>query len=342
MPFLGVTTSTWLRYPQCIRSLGILWGSLTLALITVPELTARDPDSSDRELLQRVANDGHLRIGMYLGFEGLSYRERGKLVGLEVEVAELITHVIAKELTVPVEPQIVNQEWSQIIKVLRDKKYDVVISAVIPSPLYESYGIRYSSSYLDSGPTICCQEVDGKPRAGLTENVACLKGKSIVVINDPAVRSALRSQGIYVEADENATDLERCFPKSETLRVMGATGPKDLVPVSSIIQLDDMPKIYELIGSGEVDAGVIDLGIIWSVSENSKRWAKKIYAFSEPIAPYIYCAVTRKEDEQLGKAIENAVQTAIQSQEYAQILKKWHGPKVFHWGLSAEDFLQSR
>ncbi|MFO0923267.1 MAG: transporter substrate-binding domain-containing protein [Pirellulales bacterium] len=342
MTRMGRFTSTRLQYCQCARRLGIVLGSWAFIFIAVLPLAARDPDSGDRELLKRIANDGNLRIGMYLGFEGLSYRDRGKLVGLEVEVAELITHVIAKELAVPVEPQIVNQEWSQIIKVLRDKKYDVVISAVIPSPLYESYGIRYSSSYLDSGPTICCQEVDGKPREGLTESIASLRGKSIVVINDPAVRSALRSRGIYVEGDENATDLERCFPKSETLRIMGDSDSKELVPVSSIIQLDDMPKIYELIGSGEVDAGVIDLGIIWSVSENSKRWAKKIYAFSEPIAPYIYCAVTRQEDEKLGKAIENAVQTAIHSEEYAQILKKWHGPKVFHWGLSADDFLRSR
>ena len=291
--------------------------------------------------MRRITSDGTLRIGMYLGFEGLSFRERGKLNGLEVELAKLLCEKLSKDLGTNIRADIVNQEWSQIIKVLRDKKYDAVLSAVIPSSLYDRYHVRYTRSYLDTGPTICCQERDGKPAKNVTDKASSLEGKRVVVINDPAVRRVLRRAGVFVPGQEDATDLERAFPKSATeseLRKAGFNVP--LVSVKEILQIDEMPVIYEMLAEGKVDAGVIDLGIIWWVSTGSPRWSDKIYAFPHPVGPYIYSVATREEDVDLGKVLDAAVSAMTADPRYGETLRRWHGSDPFQWNLKPEDFLK--
>jgi ABC-type amino acid transport substrate-binding protein len=300
-----------------------------------------DLRASESATLTRIKQDGQIRIGMYLSFEGLSFKERGKLTGLEVALADILAEELSKDLGQTVKPVIVDQEWSQIIKVLRDEKYDVVFSALIPSPMYARYNIRYSRPYLDTGPVVCCREEDGKPVKDVTEEANSLADKRVVVINDPAVRRVMRRAGIYVPADEGKTDIERTFPKSETQAEMKRAGREvPLVPVKEILQIDEMPVIYKMIGDGEVDAGVIDLGIIWWVANDSRRWSKKIYAFPKPVGPYIYSAVTRAEDEDLGDLMDKAVANMLKNPKYEEICKKWHGNEVFSWGLTAEDFMK--
>ncbi len=300
-----------------------------------------DSRAAESETLARIKQDGQIRIGMYLSFEGLSFKERGKLTGLEVALTDILAEELSKDLGMEIKPVIVDQEWSQIIKVLRDGKYDVVFSALIPSPMYARYNVRYSRSYLDTGPVVCCQEKDGQPAKDVTVDASSLADKRVVVINDPAVRRVMRRAGIYVPADEGKENLERVFPKSETEAEMERAGKTvPLIPVKEILQIDEMPVIYKLIADGEVDAGVIDLGIIWWVANDSKRWAKRIHAFSKPIGPYIYSAVTRAEDEDLGGLMDKAVAGMLENPKYVEICKQWHGTEVFNWGLTAEDFLK--
>lgn len=293
------------------------------------------------KVLTRIKVDGHIRLGMYLNFEGLSFRERGHLIGLEVELAKLLGEELSRELGTPVQPEIVNQEWSQIIKVLRDGKYDAVMSAVIPSMMYSGSHVRFSRSYLDTGPIICTQEIEGNPAKGVTEKVDSLAGKRVVVINDPAVRRVLRRAGVYVPADEHIKQLERGFPRSATeAEVAKVGGQVPLVAVKEILQIDEMPMIYEMLADGKVDAGVIDLGIIWWVSTKSPRWASRIHAFTRPVGPYIYSVTTRVEDVQLGDAVDKAVARLRERPEYEGILLKWHGTEPFQWKLTPDEFLQ--
>ncbi len=307
-----------------------------------PSMAGAEEPIPSSDVINRIKSDGNLRLGMYLGFEGLSFRERGKVVGLEVELARLLCEEVSVELGKRIEPEIVNQEWSQIIKVLRDEKYDAVLSAVIPNPMYDRYQVRYTQSYLDTGPAICCREVDGQPANNITSSVESLADKRIVVINDPAVRRVLRLSGVYVPGDEQETDLERKFPKEVTesyLRQMGISKP--LIAVREIVQIDEMPIIYDMISSGSVDAGVIDLGIIWWVSATSPRWSRKIFAFDDPIGPYIYSVTTRSEDLELGELLNRAVGRMLRNPKYAEICQRWHGNEVFQWNLKPESFLEN-
>ncbi len=295
--------------------------------------------SAESEALTQIKQDGKIRLGMYLAFEGLSFKSQGELTGLEVELAKLLSEELSKDFGKPIEAEIVNQEWSQIIQVLRDGKYHAVFSALIPSSMYDSYKVRYSASYLDTGPVICSQEADGKPAKDVSMEPGSLKDKRVVVINDPAVRRAMRRAGVFVPADQGKTDSASSFAESETLAEMKKAGKEvPLIPVKEILQLDDMPSIYKMIANGEVDAGVIDLGIIWWVANDSDRWSKKIHAFSKPVGPYIYCAVTREEDADLGDALDKAIERMKANPKYMEICKKWHGSQVFSWGLKAADF----
>ncbi|MBI4776291.1 MAG: transporter substrate-binding domain-containing protein [Deltaproteobacteria bacterium] len=317
----------------------IITTTVLAALVLLVSQT--DVRAAESATLAQIKQDGQIRIGMYLSFEGLSFKEKGKLTGLEVALADILAEELSKDLGQTVKPVIVDQEWSQIIKVLRDGKYDVVFSAVIPSPMYAHYNVRYSRPYLDTGPVVCCREMDGKPVKDVTAEAGSLADKKVVVINDPAVRRVMRRAGIYVPADEGKTDIERTFPKSETEAEMNRAGKAvPLIAVKEILQIDEMPVIYKMIADGEVDAGVIDLGIIWWVANDSKRWSKKIHAFSQPIGPYIYSAVTRAEDEDLGNLMDKAVERMLKNPKYADTCKQWHGTEIFSWGLTADDFMK--
>ncbi len=293
--------------------------------------------------LTQVKQSGTLRMGMYLGFEGLSFISKGEQLGLEVELAGLVCQELSTTLGREIKPEIVNQEWAQIVQELRAGKYDVAFSAVIPANLYAPHDIAYTRSYLDTGPVICCQEVDGKPTKPVTAEVASLAGKRVVVINDPAVRRALRRAGAFVAADSGKTELERTFPLVATQQAMkeaGNTGAT--IEIAEIIQLDEMPSIYKMLAIGEVDAGVIDLGIIWWVANDSERWAKKIHAFNTPIGPYIYSAVVRAEDADLRDALDAAIASALTKPAYLEVIKRWHGGAMPGWKLEPAAFLTAK
>ncbi len=295
--------------------------------------------SAETAALAQIRQDGRIRMGMYLGFEGLSFIQKGKKVGLEVELAQLVCEELGKDLGRDVQPEIVNQEWAQIIQELRNGKYHVAFSAVIPAPLYATYDVAYTRSYLDTGPVICCQQSGDGAGKAVTAQVASLGDKRVVVINDPAVRRVLRRCGVYVPSDDGKTDLEHSFPKIATeAAVIDTTVP--LIAVKEILQIDEMPVIYKMLADGEVDAGVIDLGIIWWVANDSERWADKIYAFDKPIGPYIYSAVTRSEDGDLCALLDAAIGRAKASPRYQQILKRWHGGANPDWKLAPEIFLK--
>lgn len=290
--------------------------------------------------LRSIEQDGRILFGMYLGFQGLSFNERGQPVGLEVELADLVAKEISVLLGKPIRAEIVDQEWGQIIKVLRDGKYDAVLSALIPNPLYNQYNIAYTRSYLDTGPVVTSQERDGVSATGVGPEVATLAGRRVVVINDPAVRKVLREVGVYVAADDGKTDLERAFPRAATeaaLAKLGRTTP--LIEVKEVLQLDEMDVIYRMLAEGTVDAGVIDLGIIWYVAQDSRRYARKIIAYPQPIGPYIYSAVTRAEDQDLHDLLDQAIGRVRETPEYRAILSKWHGG-TFQWNLTPADFLK--
>ena len=182
--------------------------------------------------------------------------------------------------------------------------------------------------------------MDGKPSKPVTAELASLADKKVIAINDPAVRRVLRRAGVYVPGDDGKTDLERAFPKAATEAELSKAGIKaELIAVKDITQLDEMPEIYRKLAEGEVDAGVIDLGIIWWVANDSERWSKKIHAFPKPVGPYIYSAVTRSEDADLSTALDTAIGRMKKSEKYAAVLKQWHGGK-FEWSLAASDFLK--
>lgn len=316
-----------------------LHGSIASFLLTVVCCAAAPLYAADGPALTEIKQDGKLRLGMYLGFEGLSFKQRGRSVGLEVELAKLVSIEMTKVAGRPIEAEIVNQEWGQIVPELNNNKYHAIFSALIPAPAYNTANIIYTHSYLDTGPVICTQRVDGKPAKGITEDIASLKDKVVVVINDPAVRRALRIAGVYVPADQGKTDPEASFPKDLTDKAVATSGAP-LIPVKEIRQLDEMPAIYDLLATGKVDAGVIDLGIIWWVSTESEKWSKQIIAFTKPVGPYIYCAATRATDSDLRDALDKSIAAVRATPAYAELIKKWHGGQDPAWKLTFADFIK--
>ena len=238
--------------------------------------------------LARVKKTGKLRIGVYLQFKGLSFMRDGKPAGLDIALAKLMCEKLSEEVEAKIEPEFVSVKWVDIVRDLRGKRFDVVFSALIPSPEYGKYRVTYSSPYLVTGPVVCCQSVNGKPKGGLDGKVASLKDKRIVIINDPAARKALRCAGVYVPDDSGKLKTNKIsFPLTLTRRAMSNAGEiKPTVPVKQVIQLENIDKIYQMLAGGKVDAGVIDLPIVWWASRFSGKYRNKIHVFRNLVANY--------------------------------------------------------
>lgn len=300
--------------------------------------------------MKDIRTSKKMRVGMYLGFEGLSFKIEGKNHGLEVEAIELLATEMKKLLGWEFEIEIINQEWSQIIDFLKERKYHVVFSALIPSAMYQRYFVKFTQPYLSTAIVIATQKKNGSPSLGITEDISSLQDKLLVVINDPAARRGLRSVGVYVPGDEAKPDSTMFFPLNKTKAEMERNRKLyeyhnepiphyPLIPVKEILQLDDMPDIYEAIAKGEVDAGVIDLGIIWYVSTVSKRYSDRIYAFKKPVARYIYSAVTNRDDEDLNEILDRAIGELKKKPEFKKLVMKWHGDQFWDWRYMPEDFI---
>ncbi len=285
----------------------------------------KSPDAGST--LARVKKRGKLRIGVYLQFKGLSFMQDGKPAGLDIALAKLMCEKLSEEVDAKVEPEFVSASLVDIVRDLRKKKYDVIFSALIPSPEYSKYRVTYSTPYLITGPAVCCQAVDGVPKGGIDGKVASLKNARIVIIDEPAAREALRRAGIYVPADQGKLKTPNIsFPLTLTRRVMNRAGEiNPTVPLKQIIQLGNIDEIYRMLAAGKVDAGVIDLPIVWWASHFSEKYRGKIHVFRDLVAQYDYVAVTRNEDQSLSIAVDKAIRTMRQTEQYRNLCRKWQG-----------------
>ena len=301
--------------------------------------------------LSEIIETGILRLGMCLNFEGLSFKVRGKLQGLEVELARLLAEEMGKILHQPIRLKVIDQEWSQILDMLRERKYHAIFSALIPSSMYQRFFVQYTRPYLYTGiVNVAPLDEQGHVVGGVTKDASSLKDKTIVIINDPAARRGLRRAGIYIEQDAQQNETSIYFPRHATLSEIEQAKkleekygmvfvPPQLIPVTTIIQLDEMSLIYDLLVKRKVDAGVIDLGIIWWVASQSPRYAPYMKAYTHPIAKYIYSAVTNITDPDLHQILDEAIATMYTREDYKKIVKQWHGGELWQWSYDADDFV---
>jgi polar amino acid transport system substrate-binding protein len=129
-------------------------------------------------LLDEIQKRGLIKVGMYLQYPPMEYRDpvTKEPKGLEVDIANLL----AKDLGVKLE--IVDMEWKAIIPGLLAKKYDVIIAGMSRTPK-RNLAVAMTSNNLEEYATMALARIDD-PRTTIADFnkkgvvVTCLQGSA--------------------------------------------------------------------------------------------------------------------------------------------------------------------
>jgi polar amino acid transport system substrate-binding protein len=126
---------------------------------------------ADESLLDEIQQRGVLKVGMYLQYPPVMFRDpvTKEPKGLEVDIVNLLV----KDLGVKVE--IIDMEWKAIIPGLLAKKYDVVISGMSRTPK-RNLAVSMTSNNLEEYSTLALARIDD-PRT----TIADFNKKGVVV-----------------------------------------------------------------------------------------------------------------------------------------------------------------
>ena len=151
--------------------------------------------ASAQSALQRVRQNGTLRIGTDATYPPLEYVENGQFAGFEIDLAG----AIARELGVRAE--FINASFDGIFPALQNGSFDAVVSSVTITP-ERSAQMLFSDPYYDSGQLIAVRQ--GTQGITTPEN---LVGKKVgVQINTTAQIDLEKRAGVAV-AVYNTIDL---------------------------------------------------------------------------------------------------------------------------------------
>jgi ABC-type amino acid transport substrate-binding protein len=148
-----------------------------IALILL--LAASTAAGQAEDSLQRVIDNGVLRVGAEPGTPPMLFKEGARYEGFDWAIANAIAKRIGVDTVV-----IVPAKYSELPGRLIEGKSDVIISGYTADPSIA--GVSWSDSYLDYG--LCLVVRKGSPIRGIED----LRDKVIGIFNDPAAEADVR------------------------------------------------------------------------------------------------------------------------------------------------------
>jgi len=126
--------------------LGLLGAFLALSSIQGP--TAQAQDGGDAPVLYRIANEGKLRVGMSGNQPPLNVKSKsGELIGLEVDLAQLLARAMGVELVPVMKP------FGDLLGALEKGEVDLVMSGMTMTPA-RNMRAAFVGPYFVSGKSI--------------------------------------------------------------------------------------------------------------------------------------------------------------------------------------------
>jgi polar amino acid transport system substrate-binding protein len=149
--------SSWIQHPP--RSIGLVVSALLtmLTMLTMVmgchSLSHESPFHAEHaESLHRIIKSGELRVGMTGSQPPLNMRnKRGKLIGLDVELARALADAMDLELV------LVETPFADLISDLEAGKIDLVISSLTITPARNAR-VAFAGPYLISGSSLLTRE----------------------------------------------------------------------------------------------------------------------------------------------------------------------------------------
>lgn len=193
------------------------------AILALPALLAAAKASAQSAplTLAQIRANGKLRIGCEATYPPFSYRESGRIVGYDVDIANAIC------ATIGVEAEFIDTQWSGVIPALYAGRFDIIMSSMSYTRA-RMERVAFTIPYAEAGQALLIRARD----ANTIRSIADMNGRSLGV--------KLGSPG------------ETLNPRlAERMRAAGGTG------FSGVRTYDEHPAAYLALAQGTVD-GVLN------------------------------------------------------------------------------------
>lgn len=236
--------------------------------------------------LTQIKAAGELRIGCEAAYVPFTYRLDGKIVGYDVELADLLCKPLG------VKPNFIDTAWAGVIPSLYAKKFDVVMSSMsYTKERLERVG--FTVPYAEASQALLIRATD----ADKIKTVADLNGRTLAV--------KLGSPGQILQEKIAAS-----------LKSAGGSGFKE------VRTFDDHPSAYVALAQGRVDGVLNTLATLAMVLKD----APGKYAIVKGVGGDNWAGIAaRKEDTELIAYLDTQLAALKANGAIYQLQEKWFG-----------------
>ncbi len=272
-------------WPVALAIALLLSAALAAAAATAPALAQTGMEAARALVPAEIKKAGVLKAAMPLDFEPYNYLdEKDQQVGFDVEIFQAVAGVLG------LKPEIERLSFASIIPAVSGGRVDVGMSvmAILPARLKQVSFVRYA--ILANGLIVR----KGNP-AGVKNNDAC--GHTIAVEKG--------TQPVMVWEDQSKK-CEAAGKAKITLMTFDGKGPQVLA-----------------VETGRADAAGVSLATAVVAAKHSDGKLDAAPGGPVPGATVDSGIAYKKDDAQLGKALEAALKVVIADGTYAKIMHKW-------------------
>lgn len=242
--------------------------------------------AADAMTLAQVKASGELRIGCEAAYVPFTYRVDGKIVGYDVELAELLCKPLGVKAT------FIDTAWAGVIPSLYAKKFDVVMSSMSYTK-ERLERVAFSIPYAEASQSLLVRAGDMDKIKGMTD----LNGRVVAV--------KLGSPGQILQEKMNVN-----------LKQAGGAGFKE------IRTFDDHPSAYVALAQNRVDGVLNTLATLAMVL----RDAPGKYAIVKGMGADNWAGVAaRKEDTEIVQFLDAGLRRLKADGSLFKLQEKWFG-----------------
>lgn len=252
------------------------------ASLALPQLAL----AADAVTLAQVKAAGELRIGCEAAYVPFTYRQEGKIVGYDVELAELLCKPLG------VKANFIDTAWAGVIPSLYAKKFDVIMSSMSYTK-ERLERVAFSIPYAEASQALLVRAAD----ADKIKSVADLNGRVLAV--------KLGSPGQILQEKIAAG-----------LKAGGAAGFKE------VRTFDDHPSAYVALAQNRVDGVLNTLATLAMVLKD----APGKYAIVKGMGADNWAGIAaRKEDTEIVQYLNAELRRLKADGSLYKLQEKWFG-----------------
>lgn len=236
--------------------------------------------------IAQIKAAGELKIGCEAAYVPFTYRDAGKIVGYDVELAELFCKSLG------VKPNFIDTAWAGVIPSLFAKKFDIIMSAMSYTK-ERLERVAFSIPYAEASQAMLVRAAD----AGTIKATKDLNGRVLAV--------KLGSPGQVLQEKMLAA-----------LKAAGGPGFKELKV------FDDHPSAYVALAQNRVDAVLNTMPTLAMVLKD----APGKYAIVKSIGADNWAGIAvRKEDPEIVSFLNGELTRLKADGTLARMQEKWFG-----------------